>query len=117
MAGKAQKIDRASKVFKRDRADKPVAKPRLKEFDGREQAEFKLIDPTTLLNPSYGYAQGKVPWLISNDDALAGVSRLPAGFVDCTVTSPPYYWQRDYGVEGQTGHEETLEAYVEALVS
>jgi DNA modification methylase len=117
MAGKAQRMIGISKALRRERAEKTIAKPRLKEFDGREQAEFKLIDPTTLLNPSYGYAQGKVPWLISNDNALAGVSRLPAGFVDCTVTSPPYYWQRDYGVEGQTGHEETLEAYVEALVS
>jgi DNA modification methylase len=31
------------------------------------------------------------------------------------VTSPPYYWARDYGVDGQIGHEATLEGYVKAL--
>src|SRR5438309_7183661 len=108
MAGKAEQVDQISKVFKRASAIEPIAKPHLEEFDGDKQAEFKLIDPSTLLNPSYGYAD-KIPWLISNDDALAGMKRLPDNFVNCTVTSPPYYWQRDYGVDGQTGQEDTLD--------
>lgn len=33
------------------------------------------------------------------------------------VTSPPYYWQRDYGVDGQLGMEETPAAYVENMVN
>jgi DNA modification methylase len=37
--------------------------------------------------------------------------------VDCVVTSPPYYWQRDYGVEGQSGQEDTVEGYVANLRS
>ena len=32
------------------------------------------------------------------------------------VTSPPYYWQRDYGVDGQMGMEESPAAYVEQMV-
>ena len=32
------------------------------------------------------------------------------------VTSPPYYWQRDYGVEGQLGHEPTPAQYVAQMV-
>jgi DNA modification methylase len=117
MAGKADQIDHISKVFKRAGAVEPIAKPRLAELDGLAQAEFRLIDPNRLLNPSYGYAEGKVPWLISNDDALAGMKRLPDDFVNCTVTSPPYYWQRDYGVDGQTGLEDTLEQYVAAITA
>jgi DNA modification methylase len=93
------------------------SKPRLADVNGKPEKVFKLLDPGTLQKPSFGYFDTKIPWITSNDDALAGVTRLPDNFVDCTVTSPPYYWQRDYGVEGQTGHEETLEAYVEALVS
>ncbi|WP_247834119.1 site-specific DNA-methyltransferase [Bradyrhizobium sp. 200] len=31
------------------------------------------------------------------------------------ITSPPYYWQRDYDVDGQIGHEDTIEGYVTAL--
>ena len=41
---------------------------------------------------------------------------LDAKSVNCVVTSPPYFWQRDYEVEGQIGHEATIEAYVTALV-
>ena len=36
--------------------------------------------------------------------------------VDCIVTSPPYYGQRDYGVEGQFGHEEHPQEFVDNLV-
>ncbi|MDZ4178353.1 MAG: site-specific DNA-methyltransferase [Coriobacteriia bacterium] len=36
--------------------------------------------------------------------------------VNCVVTSPPYYWQRDYEVDGQLGHESTIDGYVQALV-
>ena len=49
-------------------------------------------------------------------DALAVLKTLPAQSFDCVVTSPPYYWLRDYGVEGQIGHEETVIEYVKALV-
>lgn len=35
--------------------------------------------------------------------------------VQCVVTSPPYFWLRDYGVEGQTGHEPTLAGFVSVL--
>lgn len=89
---------------------------RFESLKGHQEAAFQLLSPDVLANAKYGY-RGDVPWIISNDDALAGVSRLPEKFVDCVVTSPPYYWQRDYGVEGQTGQEDTIEAYVEALAA
>lgn len=36
--------------------------------------------------------------------------------VQCCVTSPPYFRQRDYDIEGQIGLEKTLEEYVGKLV-
>lgn len=36
--------------------------------------------------------------------------------VQCCVTSPPYYWQRDYGHEGQLGQEDTPADYVRTMV-
>jgi len=33
--------------------------------------------------------------------------------VQCCVTSPPYFWQRDYGHPGQIGMEPTAAAYVQ----
>ena len=49
-------------------------------------------------------------------DALETLRYLPDGFVDCCVTSPPYYGLRDYGVDGQIGLEDTPEKYVSKLV-
>ena len=44
------------------------------------------------------------------------LQQLESSFVDCIVTSPPYFWLRDYGVKGQIGLEDTVADYVSALV-
>lgn len=49
-------------------------------------------------------------------DTLTVLKTLPDEFVDCVVTSPPYWGLRDYGVEGQIGLEKTPEKYVEKMV-
>ena len=49
-------------------------------------------------------------------DALEVLKTFPDECVDCVVTSPPYWFLRDYGVEGQIGLEKTPEEYVEKLV-
>src|SRR5262245_24863655 len=36
--------------------------------------------------------------------------------VDCVITSPPYYGQRDYKVKGQIGLEEHPQQYIDRLV-
>lgn len=53
---------------------------------------------------------------ILQGDCNEVLKTLPDGFIDCCVTSPPYYGLRDYGVEGQIGLEETPEAYINKLV-
>lgn len=50
-------------------------------------------------------------------DCVATMKTWPDEFVDCVVTSPPYFNQRDYGVEGQFGNEKTPEEFVENLVN
>jgi DNA modification methylase len=52
---------------------------------------------------------------IINANALA--IPLPAGSVQCVVTSPPYYALRDYGVSGQLGLESSPFEYVQNMVS
>lgn len=49
-------------------------------------------------------------------DAMEGLNQLPEGFVQCVVTSPPYWGLRDYGVDGQIGLENTPDEYVSKLV-
>jgi DNA modification methylase len=55
-------------------------------------------------------------WQVYCGDARDGLFELPPQSVNCVVTSPPYYWQRDYGVDGQLGMERTVEAYVANIV-
>ncbi len=45
-------------------------------------------------------------------DAEAVLRTLPADCVDLTVTSPPYFRHRDYGVTGQLGREATVDGYL-----
>lgn len=35
--------------------------------------------------------------------------------MNCIVTSPPYFWLRDYGVEKQIGLEDTVDGFVDAI--
>jgi len=50
-------------------------------------------------------------------DALAFARGLPAGSVDCVVTSPPYFGLRDYAVPGQIGLEDRPAEYVWKLTA
>lgn len=52
---------------------------------------------------------------IIEGDCRTMLASLPDGSVNCCVTSPPYFWLRDYGVEDQIGHEPTLADFVEVI--
>ena len=54
---------------------------------------------------------------IAHCDALTYVQALPSDFVQCVVTSPPYFGLRDYGVAGQIGLEQTMSEYIGKLVA
>ena len=55
-------------------------------------------------------------WAIYQGAALDVLKELDSEYVDCIITSPPYFWLRDYDVEGQIGLEDTVENYVSALL-
>ena len=55
-------------------------------------------------------------WAIYQGAALDVLKELDSEYVDCIITSPPYFWLRDYDVEGQIGLEDTVEDYVSALL-
>lgn len=50
-------------------------------------------------------------------DSLQGLKTLPSGKFNVAITSPPYYWVRDYGYDGQLGHESSVEEYIEKLMA
>ncbi|HKN83565.1 MAG TPA: hypothetical protein VJW17_09015, partial [Pyrinomonadaceae bacterium] len=52
--------------------------------------------------------------LFIHDDALHALSALPSESIDCCVTSPPYWGQRQYASEG-VGLETDYRKYVAQL--
>jgi DNA modification methylase len=52
---------------------------------------------------------------IYHGDCREVLPQLERGFVNCCVTSPPYWGLRDYGNEKQIGLESTPELYVEEV--
>lgn len=52
---------------------------------------------------------------ILTGDCRSLLAAMPDQSVHCCVTSPPYFRQRDYGVDGQIGQEETPADLADAL--
>jgi DNA modification methylase len=74
------------------------------------QAKFKA-------QPIYsGTTKAKLDWSIYQGNSFDTLQGLKSNSVDCVVTSPPYFWLRDYGVEGQLGQEKSIDLYVQNLV-
>src|SRR3989442_9351506 len=65
--------------------------------------------------PWHGETSTGVAWSVYQGDALEVLKDLPDRSHNCCVTSPPYYWLRDYGVDNQIGQEETVMGYVKAI--
>lgn len=80
------------------------------------QIEEPLTEDQQVREWSAQSTQG-ISWKVYNGDALQTLKKLDTEIFDCVVTSPPYYWLRDYKVEGQLGQEETVIEYVESLCS
>lgn len=66
----------------------------------------------------FGYwgANGHFAGIMRGDSATL-LKDLPNDVFNVAVTSPPYYWVRDYGYNGQIGHEESVEGYIDALMA
>lgn len=54
-------------------------------------------------------------WTVYCGDSRKILKDVPSEIFDCVVTSPPYYWLRDYDVDEQIGLEDTVEGYVSAV--
>ena len=52
---------------------------------------------------------------IHQGESLSILKQMPSDFVNCIVTSPPYWALRNYGVSGQLGLEPTFQEYINRL--
>ena len=71
-----------------------------------------------LAQPFAQSASGERPaWKIYRGNAQSVLAQFGDESVDCMVTSPPYYWQRDYEAGTQElGKEPSIAGYVGAIV-
>jgi DNA modification methylase len=54
-------------------------------------------------------------WQLYQGDAARCLKNMSASSANCIVTSPPYFWLRDYGVAGQSGQESSVSEYVQSI--
>lgn len=54
---------------------------------------------------------------IYNEHCLETMARMQNEFLDCIITSPPYWRLRDYGVIGQIGSEDSFDKYIANLIN
>ena len=52
---------------------------------------------------------------IHNEPCLETLKKMPNDFLDCVISSPPYWQLRDYGYDGQWGLEPTFQEYLEHM--
>lgn len=52
---------------------------------------------------------------IYRESCLETLRKMPDDFIDCVITSPPYWQLRDYGYDGQWGLEPTFKEYLNHL--
>lgn len=77
--------------------------------------DSETFEPGPIYNQGFRTKQGNVACVMEGD-AVDCLRRLPEGVFNASITSPPYYWVRDYGYPGQIGHEESVERYIEVLM-
>ena len=54
---------------------------------------------------------------VYNSDALTALRGMPSESVDMCMTSPPYWMQRNYHIDGQLGLEKTFIEYIDKLMT
>lgn len=113
MPQRAVRHDVARVRRERARLKKAVTVVRLVDAPRRKQtkAHSPLLPKSFRANHWFGHRKGRT-WTVVHSDALKALRQLPSDSVNCVITSPPYYWQRDYGVAGQAGQEDTVAGYV-----
>jgi len=79
--------------------------------------ESKNGEVVSLPRKTSGITGTGVEWTVFDGDAREVLKQLPDEAYNCVITSPPYFWLRDYGTDGQIGQEEAVSGYVESIAS
>ena len=75
----------------------------------------QLVDPVTGTGVTKWCGSMPMPWQLFCGQAKHALRLIESASIDCVVTSPPYFWLRDYQVEGQIGLEDQVGDYVNSI--
>lgn len=81
------------------------------------QPEEQSADSTTGRIIKSWHSSDTPHWTLYCGQALEALRLIDDQSIDCIVTSPPYFWLRDYQVEGQIGQEDSVADYVTAVAA
>ncbi len=97
-------------------------------MDSKRSASSRIRGAIGLIKPSddahalpsvqrvfSGMTKESTPWKVYHGDASDILQTLPENRFSCVITSPPYFWQRDYSAKGQIGQESSIDEYVDAI--
>jgi site-specific DNA-methyltransferase (adenine-specific) len=73
------------------------------------------VKTTNTVTEKYWFRKGAVVGGLLRGNAVDALRTLPSDIFNVAVTSPPYYWARDYGFNGQIGHEDDVAEFVRKL--
>lgn len=77
---------------------------------------IKLASVSNKSGPKYFYYQREQTFgALLKGNSFDVLRELPNDCFNVAVTSPPYYWARDYGYDEQIGHEDKVDEFVCAL--
>ena len=79
------------------------------------EVERRYEDPATGHLIKSWHSNTPSPWSLYCGPAAEALRLVDEASVDCVVTSPPYFWLRDYQVEGQIGQEGSVAGYISAI--
>ena len=81
------------------------------------EIEEHIEDPETGQVITKWHVDSSPHWSLYCGQADRALKLISDESIDCVITSPPYFWLRDYQVIGQIGREESAEEYVEAIMA
>lgn len=99
----------------------PVALARARVEPGAEAAQERrvhILPENGVERPfDYLFRPGASESALIQGDAAKVLAQIPTGVIQTTVTSPPYWSLRDYGIPGQIGLEKSVNDYIASLVA
>lgn len=107
----------ASKIPDQDSSDRDPAQVVARASDaGRDRLSLVPLPSLKARITPQEFARG-ARYTLYQGDARVVMSGLEDSSIDCIVTSPPYYGQRDYCEDGQIGLEANPKEYIAKLVA